>query len=85
MLLYSRWHGTADTTLAYPNYAEALKQWSNVHKVELTQNKTNTPEAKYTEQVFGDGTKLLGFSAQGIGHNVPLHETLELEFYGITE
>jgi len=51
--------------------------------VELKENKTNTPEARYTEQVFGDGTQLLGFSAQGIGHNVPLHETLELEFYGI--
>ncbi|KAK3360914.1 putative Acetylxylan esterase A [Lasiosphaeria ovina] len=77
------WHGTADTTLRYPNYAEMLKQWSNVLAVDFSKNVSNTPEAKYTESVYGDGTKLLGFSAQGVGHNVPIHEQVELDFWGI--
>jgi acetylxylan esterase len=69
--------------LRYPNYAEALKQWSNVHKVEFSKNVTNSPEARYTQSVYGDGTKLVGYSAQGVGHNVPIHESVELEFYGL--
>jgi acetylxylan esterase len=39
------WHGTADTTLLYPNYAEMLKQWSNIHNVEFSKNLTNTLHA----------------------------------------
>jgi hypothetical protein len=25
------WHGTTDTTLAYPNFGEEMKQWTNLH------------------------------------------------------
>ena len=27
------WHGTTDTTLAYPNFGEEIKQWTNLHGV----------------------------------------------------
>jgi acetylxylan esterase len=69
--------------LRYPNYAEALKQWSNVHKVEFAEILTNIPESSYTESVYGDGTKLVGFSAQVVGHNDPIHESVKLAYYGL--
>ncbi|KAH8787282.1 putative Acetylxylan esterase A [Hyaloscypha finlandica] len=69
MALY---HGTADFTLAYPNLAEEMKEWSNVLGVSWSQNISNTPIAGYTKMVYGDGTKLIGFSAMDVGHSVPV-------------
>ncbi|KAK4182118.1 Alpha/Beta hydrolase protein [Podospora australis] len=77
------WHGTEDDVLRYPNYAEALKQWSNVHGVEFVGNVTDDPERGYTKSAYGDGTKVVGYSAKGVGHNVPIHELVELEFYDL--
>lgn len=77
------WHGTADTTLAYPNFAETLKQWSNLLNVAYTKDIAGTPSSQYTEKVYGDGTKLIGYSGQGVGHTVPLHEDVDLTWFGI--
>jgi len=77
------WHGTADTTLAYPNFAEDLKQWSNVLKVDYTKDVANTPQSGYTQKVYGDGTTLIGYSGQGVGHTVPVHESIDLAWFGI--
>jgi acetylxylan esterase len=33
--------------------------------------------------VYGDGSKLLGYSAKGVGHMVPQHPEQVLEFFGI--
>lgn len=72
------WHGTADTFVNYPNMAEQLKQWSAIHGVAFARNVTNTPQSGYTQMVYGDGTKLLGYSAAGVGHTVPVHEDVDL-------
>lgn len=77
------WHGTSDTTLYYANLAEALKEWSNVLDVPFSKNVSNTPQSSYTQMVYGDGTKLIGYSAQGVGHTVPVHETVDLAWFGI--
>jgi acetylxylan esterase len=77
------WHGTADNVVFYPNLAETLKQWSNVHQVSFSSNQTNTPQSGYTKIVYGDGTKLVGYSASGVGHVVPAHETDDLKWFGI--
>lgn len=77
------WHGTADTTLYYQNLAEEEKQWSNVLGLTFTRNVTNTPAQGYTQIVYGDGTKLVAYSAQGVGHTVPVHEDIDLAFFGI--
>lgn len=42
--------------------------WSNVLGVAFTQNVTNTPIAGYTKMVYGDGTKLVGYSALDVGY-----------------
>lgn len=78
------WHGTADTFVSYANLAETLKQWSNIQGVAFAGNQTNTPQSGYTKMVYGDGTKLVGFSASGVGHTVPVHETDDLKWFGIT-
>jgi len=77
------WHGTADTTLAYPNFAEDLKQWSNVLNVTYTKDVAGTPSSQYTQKFYGDGTKLIGYSGAGVGHTVPVHETADLAWFGI--
>ncbi|KAG4416900.1 hypothetical protein IFR04_009978 [Cadophora malorum] len=77
------WHGTADSTLAYPNLAETMKQWSNVMNIPFTKNVTNNPQSGYTQLVYGDGTKLVGYSAQGVGHTVPIHESVDLAWFGL--
>ncbi len=47
----------------------------------------NTPQSGYTQTIYGDGTattaQLVGYSAQGVGHTVPIHESMDLAFFGI--
>ncbi|KAI5784732.1 PHB depolymerase family esterase [Geopyxis carbonaria] len=79
------WHGTADGLVNYANLGETLKQWAGVHGVEFAANQTGTPQSGYTKMVHGDGTKLVGFSASGVGHTVPVNEAEDLKWFGITE
>jgi acetylxylan esterase len=78
------WHGTIDTVLYYENLAQELLQWSNVLGVSFAKNNTNTPQSGYTQIVYGDGTHLIGYSALNVGHTVPVHETTDLAWFGIT-
>lgn len=65
------WHGTNDTTLAYPNFGEALDQWTNVHGVSRTPASTDQPQANWTRTRYGATGVVEGISAQGTGHDVP--------------
>ncbi|KAI0016163.1 putative Acetylxylan esterase A [Xylariomycetidae sp. FL0641] len=80
-------HGTADSTLRYPNYAEQLKQWSNVMGLTEKVDKANTPQSGYTQTIYGEGdaatAQLVGYSAQGVGHTVPQHPDMDIAFFGI--
>ncbi|KAK3400292.1 Alpha/Beta hydrolase protein [Sordaria brevicollis] len=77
------WHGEADFFVNYPNLAEQLKQWSEVLGVSFSKNETDTPQSGYTKIVYGDGTKLVGYSARGVGHTVPVHPEADLQWFGI--
>ncbi|KAJ8117154.1 hypothetical protein OPT61_g1574 [Boeremia exigua] len=77
------WHGTADTLVTVPNLGEQLKQWSGMQEVTFTRNMTNRPEAGYTMIVYGDGSKLVGYEARGVGHTVPVHEQEDLAWFGL--
>ncbi|ORY07660.1 putative Acetylxylan esterase A [Clohesyomyces aquaticus] len=81
------WHGTADNTLKYPNYQESLKEWSNVLDLTTSANTANTPQSGYTMTIYGSGTattaQLVGYSGQGVGHTVPVHESMDFAFFGI--
>ena len=48
-----------------------------------TQNQTNTPQSGYTKIIYGDGSKLVGISGQGVGHTVPVHENDDLAWFGL--
>ncbi|KAI1077998.1 carbohydrate esterase family 1 protein [Whalleya microplaca] len=78
------YHGSADTTLAAPNYNETIKQWAGVFGYDDTAPETttaNTPESGYTTYVYGD--HLTGVYANGVGHTVPIRGDDDLEFFGI--
>lgn len=75
------WHGTNDTTLAYPNFGEALDQWTNVHGVSRTPTSTDQPQSNWTRTRYGATGVVEGISAQGTGHDVP---TAGMVGYAIT-
>ncbi|KAF3126224.1 hypothetical protein TWF569_008833 [Orbilia oligospora] len=77
------WHGSEDVGLAYQNFHESNKMWSNVFKIEFKKNNTNTPFANYTQMVFGDGTKYIAYSAAGIGHDIKITALDVLAWFGI--
>jgi acetylxylan esterase len=77
-------HGTADTLVTYPNLGEQLKEWSTLLGVQFSSNVTNTPQSGYTKMVYGDGTKLVGYSAAGVGHTVPVNRDLDMAWFGLT-
>ncbi len=64
-----------------------LKQWSNVLGLSDPKTASNTPQSGYTQTIYGTGTaataQLVGYSAQGVGHTVPVHESLDMAFFGL--
>ncbi|KAI0153199.1 carbohydrate esterase family 1 protein [Xylariaceae sp. FL1272] len=77
------WHGEADTFVNYPNLAEQLKEWSALLGVQFSKNTTDTPQSGYTQILYGDGTQLIGYSARGVGHTVPVHPDLDMSWFGL--
>jgi poly(hydroxyalkanoate) depolymerase family esterase len=67
------WHGTADTTLQYPNFGEQVKQWTNVLGVSQTPAFTDSPQASWTRTRYGgtgDMAPVEAISVQGGSHNI---------------
>ncbi|RYP50890.1 hypothetical protein DL768_003679 [Monosporascus sp. mg162] len=78
------YHGSADSTLAAPNYQETIKQWAGVFgynpdSPESTQQ--NTPQSGYTTSTYGD--HLVGIYGQGVGHSVPIRGDDDMKFFGL--
>lgn len=76
-------HGTADRLVRIANLDQQLAQWSALHGISLTASRPNTPQSGYTELVYGDGTKLVGYSAQSVGHTVPVNANLDYAWFGL--
>ncbi len=69
------WHGTTDTTLAYPNFGEEIKQWTNLHGLSQTPAFTDHPQSTWTRTRYGNtGTQATveGISISGVGHQLPM-------------
>ncbi|ADI05308.1 esterase, PHB depolymerase family protein [Streptomyces bingchenggensis BCW-1] len=69
------WHGTADTTLRYPNFGEEIKQWTNVLGASQTPASTDSPQTNWTRTRYGatgDRAPVEAISIQGTGHSLPL-------------
>jgi acetylxylan esterase len=68
------WHGTADDTLRYPNFAEEVKQWTNVLGTGQTPALTDTPQSGWTRTRYGSTSTqapVESISLAGVGHSVP--------------
>ncbi|WP_433204332.1 extracellular catalytic domain type 1 short-chain-length polyhydroxyalkanoate depolymerase [Dactylosporangium sp. CS-047395] len=82
------WHGTTDTTLAYPNFGEEIKQWTNVLGVSQTPALTDTPRSGWTRTRYGSASTappVEGISISGVGHSLPMsgQAAMAIEFMGL--
>ncbi|KNZ73878.1 Feruloyl esterase B [Termitomyces sp. J132] len=78
------WQGTLDTTLNYNNFAEGIKQWTNVfdYSTNPTSVTSNSPLRNWTRSVYGPNFQAI--SAAGVDHNIPTQENDVLAWFGIT-
>ncbi|KAG6866234.1 hypothetical protein C0991_007259, partial [Blastosporella zonata] len=78
------WQGTLDTTLNYANFAEGVKQWTNVFGYTTVPASTiqNSPLSGWTRSIYGPNFQAI--SAAGIDHNIPVQENDVLAWFGIT-
>ena len=68
------WHGSTDTTLAYPNFGEEIEQWTDLHGLSQTPAFTDHPRSSWTRTRYGDTTThatVEGVSIAGTGHTLP--------------
>jgi acetylxylan esterase len=74
----------SDATLFYENFGEEIKEWTNVLGDSQTPSTTslNNPQSGYTKTTYGNN--VVAYSAEGVGHTVPVHETIDLAWFGIT-
>ena len=82
------WHGTADTTLFFPNFGEEIKQWTNVLGVSQTPAFTDSPQSGWTRTRYGGtgiGAPVEAISVQGAGHVLPLAgmAAMAIQFFGL--
>ncbi|MGS2648649.1 extracellular catalytic domain type 1 short-chain-length polyhydroxyalkanoate depolymerase [Streptosporangium sp. G12] len=69
------WHGSTDTTLAYPNFGEEIKQWTDLHGSSQTPAFADSPRSGVTRTRYGATTTqapVEAFSFAGHGHSLPL-------------
>jgi poly(hydroxyalkanoate) depolymerase family esterase len=80
------WHGTNDTTLSYNNFAEEIKQWTNVNGLSQTPTRTDSPSSGDTRTQYanGSGTVLVeAHSLAGVSHNLPVDAAAAISFFGL--
>ncbi|MFI7029953.1 PHB depolymerase family esterase [Microbispora rosea] len=82
------WHGTTDTTLAYPNYGEEIKQWTNLNGLSQTPAFTDHPQSSWTRTRYGNTSTqatVEGISISGVGHQLPMNGQLAyaISFLGL--
>src|SRR3954452_10821615 len=82
------WHGTEDSTLAYPNFGEEIEQWTNVLGVSQTPVATDTPQSGWTRTRYGNASTtppVEGISIAGVGHSLPLsgQAQMAISFFGL--
>lgn len=82
------WHGGVDSTVQSINLYESVYQWADVLNASVSAGQllANTPEAGYVRTLYGSGSELfvISFNAQKLGHPVPVHESVDLDWFGIT-
>jgi len=82
------WHGTADTTLQFPNFGEEIKQWTNVFGISQTPSTTDTPQSGWTHTTYkdsGGNVVVEGYAISGVGHSLPMNgmAAIAIHFFGL--
>ncbi|GAA1855673.1 hypothetical protein GCM10009751_10750 [Myceligenerans crystallogenes] len=69
---FQTWHGTQDTVLAYPNFGEQIKQWTNLHGLASGSGRVDQPQTAWTRTTYGDAARptFQSISLQGYSHDV---------------
>lgn len=77
------WHGSVDNILLPQNFQEEIKEWTGVFGVSstATSSQANTPGPDYT--TYNYGSSVQGIYATGVGHTVPEHVPLSMQWFGI--
>ncbi|MBP2328847.1 poly(hydroxyalkanoate) depolymerase family esterase [Kibdelosporangium banguiense] len=82
------WHGTTDATLRYPNFGEAIKQWTNVAGISQSPTTTDRPQSNWTRTRYnlGGTVQVEGISIQGVGHALPQGGMAQyvIDFFGLS-
>ncbi|KAF9462435.1 acetyl xylan esterase [Collybia nuda] len=78
------WQGTLDTTLNYKNFAEGVKQWTNVfgYSTSPSSVQQNSPLSGWTRSTYGPNFQAI--SAANVDHNIPVQANDVLAWFGIT-
>lgn len=76
-------HGNADFLVRPECAVEATKQWSAVHGVQLSQQVSGVPSSQYTQHIYGDGTQVVAYFGDGVGHTAPVNAEYTLRFFGL--
>lgn len=79
------WHGTDDTVLHYRNFAEEIKQWTNVLGVSQTPVSTDSPQSGWTRTRYGTAgnVQVEAISLAGVPHNLPVNGAEAIRFFGL--
>jgi len=72
-----------DTTLNYHNFAEGVKQWTNVFGYSETPQSTqqNSPVSGWTRSIYGPNFQAI--SAANVDHNIPVQTDDVLKWFGL--
>lgn len=77
------WHGADDDVLRYPNLAEEVDQWTDVHRLSTSPTSTDHPQQNWTRRRYGD--KVEAYSLRNVGHNLmaPGMALRAIQFFGL--
>jgi acetylxylan esterase len=83
------WHGTADTTLYYPDFRDEIRQWTNVLGARLA--RTDHPKPSWTHSVYTNQSGEVAvdaYSVAGETHQLGFHfpdwAQYAIRFFGLT-
>ena len=82
------WHGTDDETVAYADFGEEVKQWTNVLGVSQAPVATDHPQFGWTRTLYGtsrNDIQVEAYSIQQADHVLPQPgmEAYAIQFFGL--
>ncbi|KAF5385925.1 hypothetical protein D9615_002268 [Tricholomella constricta] len=77
------WQGTLDMTLNYKNFAEGIKQWTNIfgYSTSPTLTQQNSPLSGWTRSSYGPNFQAI--IANNVDHNIPVQANNVLAWFSI--